>query len=499
MNSRINKICTAVLTACLAAYPLPILSAVPINSFPHEMKADLILENDFFKANTKELTGTPINHPEQHMAALQQKLMGNSQSSSEEAHNKTLELIMNNSLSTALPSTAPVASSSIPQSVLLSRIKTQNTDSEKTVGKDPGVMDETTSGSRIRMAISADTPRFPVNKVRQKIDFQARINQPDLQNMNISEQDDPAINFFSNLDDLINHRRISSGFNSLSLQSTFIEKLISPAQDNVVPHLLRQETLNEILARVPPFREHEPDRKGKVNVLSDYMEHAAYRAQNPAQPAQSVQTEAVRPGQLAARFESVNSSAAIGFDRKGGTCYGIYQLSSKMGTMGEFIEFLHDKAPDLSKRLRQSGPANTNGRSGKMPAEWKKINEEYPERITDLQHEFIYSKFYLPAARGVRARTGLDMEQASPALREVLWSTAVQHGVHGAMNIFQRAATAVNFQPSDRQDREMIMAVYNERSRRFTGSSEIVRTAVLIRFSMEVKKALAMLNDSTDT
>ncbi|MFN2343537.1 MAG: hypothetical protein ABR542_09280, partial [Desulfonatronovibrio sp.] len=133
-----------------------------------------------------------------------------------------------------------------------------------------------------------------------------------------------------------------------------------------------------------------------------------------------------------------------------------------------------------------------------MPDEWKKIDSEQHERFADLQHEFIFDNFYTPAAKGVKARTGVDMEQASPALREVLWSTAVQHGVHGSMNIFQRAANAVDFHNAERPDKNMIEAVYYERGTRFTGSTEAVRTAVQNRFNQEMKMALAMLPGSTE-
>ncbi|EFI34435.1 hypothetical protein Dthio_PD1794 [Desulfonatronospira thiodismutans ASO3-1] len=230
-----------------------------------------------------------------------------------------------------------------------------------------------------------------------------------------------------------------------------------------------------------------------------YQEHAAFKSPEINSRTRETESEDHRPGRLAARFESANRSDAIGYDRRGGTCYGIYQLSSNMGTMGEFLDFLEDREPELASRLRQAGPMNTEGRTGSMPEEWQRIDRENPELFSELQHEFIHHNFYLPAARGVESRTGLDMQQASPALREVLWSTAVQHGVHGSMNIFQKVAGEIGYENVESPDREMIEAVYAERSRRFTGSTEAVQSAVQSRFQEEMKQALAMLPGSMET
>lgn len=206
---------------------------------------------------------------------------------------------------------------------------------------------------------------------------------------------------------------------------------------------------------------------------------------------------AVLPGVLAARFESANRPDAVGYDRRGGTCYGTYQISSRMGGMEAFLSYLETEAPQWAKRLREAGPANTQGRNGAMPSEWKRIHREAPERFAALQHDFTRKNYYEPAARLVSRRTGLNPEQASPALREVLWSTAVQHGVSGAANIFQRALDTVSVDGPPRES-ELIQAVYDERKTRFTGSTQSVRSAVQSRFEQEMQLALALLPEERD-
>ena len=208
-------------------------------------------------------------------------------------------------------------------------------------------------------------------------------------------------------------------------------------------------------------------------------------------------SEPAQPGILAARFESASRPDAIGYDRLGGTCYGTYQLSSRMGGMDAFLKFLATEAPQWAKRLREAGPANTKGRSGAMPEEWKRIHREAPERFAALQHAFTQKSYYEPAAHLVNRRTGINPDQASPALREVLWSTAVQHGVNGAANIFQRALDTISANGPPREG-DLIQAIYNERKTRFTGSTQAVRSAVQNRFEQEMQLALGLLTEEQD-
>lgn len=258
-----------------------------------------------------------------------------------------------------------------------------------------------------------------------------------------------------------------------------------------------------------------------VNVLAGKALHAGPGGAGPAsnvpqaeffsrvagpnnQNAASTATD--RPGFLAARFESWGRPDAIGYDRRGGTCYGVYQLSSRMGTMDTFLKYLENHAPEWASRLRASGPANTGGREGAMPSEWRRISREDPERFAKLQHDFVHKFFYKPAVRSVQRRIGLDPGGISPALREVIWSTAVQHGAPEAARIFERAASRLENAGSARgaagmdssAQRDLIQAVYAERGRRFTGSSPQVRSSVLERFSEEMRLALAMIPHGMD-
>ena len=205
-------------------------------------------------------------------------------------------------------------------------------------------------------------------------------------------------------------------------------------------------------------------------------------------------------GSLAARFESGGDGvAAIGYDRHGGTSYGKFQLSSRAGTMDSFVSFLQKEAPAWAKRLSSAGPANTGGRSGAMPKVWKELAAENPAMFEELQTRFVHNNHFQPAVAELGKRTGLDFNSMSPAMREVLWRTAVQHGVNGAARLFTRAVKqlgeeGVDASKGDAFEKALITKVYALRSGQFGSSEARVQNAVMNRLVEERDLALAMVN-----
>nr|WP_321514151.1 hypothetical protein [uncultured Pseudodesulfovibrio sp.] len=204
------------------------------------------------------------------------------------------------------------------------------------------------------------------------------------------------------------------------------------------------------------------------------------------------------PGELSAQFESgKNGVSAIGYDRVGGTSYGKYQIASEPGTMDRFLAYLDKNAPELGDRLREAGPANTGSKEGAMPLEWRAIAAESPVRFEKLQHDFIEGETYQPARNMILQQTGLDFNNAPPALREVLWSTSVQHGPTGAAKIFNKVidrfvegGRVVDFNAS------LIEGVYDSRKGQFGSSSKRVQQSVVSRLNSEKLLALDMLGQT---
>jgi len=204
------------------------------------------------------------------------------------------------------------------------------------------------------------------------------------------------------------------------------------------------------------------------------------------------------PGELSAQFESGrNGVSAVGYDCVGGTSYGKYQIASKPGTMDRFLSYLDKNAPDLSERLREAGPTNTGSKEGAMPLEWRAIAAESPVRFEKLQHDFIAGETYQPARNMILQQTGLDFNNAPPALREVLWSTSVQHGPTGAAKIFNKVidrfvkgGEKVEFNAS------LIEGVYDSRKGQFGSSTKRVQESVVNRLNTEKQLALNMLGQT---
>ena len=196
---------------------------------------------------------------------------------------------------------------------------------------------------------------------------------------------------------------------------------------------------------------------------------------------------AVDVGSLSAQFESGGAGvAAIGYDRVGGTSYGKYQIASQPGTMDRFLKFLDEKAPAWANRLREAGPANTGSKEGGMPTAWKSIASENGQLFEKLQHEFIGKETYDPARSMILKQTGLDFDNAPPALREVLWSTSVQHGPTGAANIFNKVIDMfVSGNKTGDFNSKLIEGVYDTRKGQFGSSTKRVQQSVVSRLNSE--------------
>jgi hypothetical protein len=203
-----------------------------------------------------------------------------------------------------------------------------------------------------------------------------------------------------------------------------------------------------------------------------------------------------RPGEmlggLARRYESGNrGSAAIGRDRTGGWSYGSYQIATRTGTMQRFLSFLQRSNPELYAVLQNAGGAEgaLEG-TEEFKAAWRQLSQN-PDFDRE-QHLFIRGTHYDPLANSLR-ELGLDLDQRSAALREVIWSTGVQHG--GRTNVVERVIQRLGRPVDQISDAELIEGIYEERRTRFRSSTPAVQAAVQRRFTEESARALTMLGN----
>ncbi|WP_300806987.1 hypothetical protein [uncultured Desulfovibrio sp.] len=192
-------------------------------------------------------------------------------------------------------------------------------------------------------------------------------------------------------------------------------------------------------------------------------------------------------GDFSARYESGTAgSAAIGYDKTGGTSYGKWQLSSKQGSLEGFLRYLDAQggaAAATAARLRAAGPADTGSRQGAMPEAWKKEAQANAE-FERWQREYVRGTFYEPAAQSLPGGAAA-LASASPAVREMIWSTAVQHGAAGATDIFKKVWR------DGMTDADFIRATYADRATRFGGSDPEVRASVQRRLAEEGERLAA--------
>jgi murein DD-endopeptidase MepM/ murein hydrolase activator NlpD len=204
-------------------------------------------------------------------------------------------------------------------------------------------------------------------------------------------------------------------------------------------------------------------------------------------------------GALSAKYETGGRGPGVvstGAGDPGGVSYGSYQMASKMGVVQQFVgQAGFQWAKDFQGLTAGTAP---------FTACWKRIAADQTDDFQKAQHAFIKKTHYDLLAAKILADDKLDVNTRSAALRDVVWSTAVQHGP--ASSIVHRACATLNCPTSDpTYDKQLICAIYAERGRKkpdgnlayFSRSSPSVQAGVARRFQNEQQDALAMLAKET--
>lgn len=200
-------------------------------------------------------------------------------------------------------------------------------------------------------------------------------------------------------------------------------------------------------------------------------------------------------GQLSAKYETGGrgpGTVSTGRGDRGGASYGLYQLASKLD---QPRLFLASEGKPFAARF-----AGTTQGTPAFTAAWKACAAEQGKAFGDAQHAYIERTHYLPQVRKIAQETGVDIESRSAALRDVVWSTSVQHGP--GSGIISGAITALGVKPTAADfEKRLIDAIYLERGRRdangvlvhFSRNSLEVQEGVAARFRSERSDAQAML------
>lgn len=199
-------------------------------------------------------------------------------------------------------------------------------------------------------------------------------------------------------------------------------------------------------------------------------------------------------GSLSEKYESGNrgpATVSTGVGDPGGVSYGTYQLASKIGRADEFVKKHY---PDEFKGLK--------GGTQEFTKRWKELAEKDTDGLRKKEHQFIRETHYDPQVAKLAKDLTLDVTKRSAAFRDVVWSTAVQHGPNTDVIVVAAKGLLTEGRKIDEvSDEALIKAVYAERGRktddgklaRFKGVSESWIPALTKRFEGEQKDALAML------
>lgn len=185
-------------------------------------------------------------------------------------------------------------------------------------------------------------------------------------------------------------------------------------------------------------------------------------------------------GELSSAYESRGKAGEVALvpGDLGGTSYGLYMFASNAGTPRRFFEWLQ-QSDNLVYRsfgdtLHDAYYTGTPGCGKLFNAAWEKCASDNYDAFAQAQRDYAREAFYVSALNALKdpARCpSFDMANYSIALRNVLWSRAIQHGPDSAANIFVRAfKTLGGF--ANQPESELIRAVYAE-SGKLDSSSDV--------------------------
>jgi hypothetical protein len=207
-----------------------------------------------------------------------------------------------------------------------------------------------------------------------------------------------------------------------------------------------------------------------------------------------------RLGSLSETYESGGNgpgTVSSGHGDPGGVSYGTYQLSSNAGTLSAFMK------SEGKPWATEFGTAK--GGSAEFSAIWKVIAARDKVAFGAAQHDFIERTHYRVAVQAVKDRKGIDLDTRHDAVRDAVWSVAVQHG--GAAMILNDSVDATDIKLARDHtgyDRKLVEAIYKRRTdyvlsvasnpKLPANQKQQLISITKNRYPSELKAALAMLD-----
>ena len=191
-------------------------------------------------------------------------------------------------------------------------------------------------------------------------------------------------------------------------------------------------------------------------------------------------------GKLSEIYESNGNPGAIATvsGDPGGKSYGLYMFASAADSPKSFFKWCQASSnayyQGIGNTLSEAYYYGTPGYGPLFDQAWRNLAADNPEGFGLAQRDYVRYDYYDRYVAAISEKvSGFDVANYSIALRNVLWSRAIQHGVGGATNVFTRAMdTLGGF--TNQPESELINAIYAE-SGRLTDSGSIKMTGASAR------------------
>lgn len=161
----------------------------------------------------------------------------------------------------------------------------------------------------------------------------------------------------------------------------------------------------------------------------------------------------------------------------GGTSFGLYMFSSKAGTLDAFRTWLRNYKGntiynDFAATLDKAYGENTSGAAAagygpNFESAWRELGHGVNKgEFANAQTEYWGTERYSTLISRLQSKyPSLNLNDYSIALKNVLWSRSVQHGVDGAYNVVTRAIDNRLGGFKMQSEAELIEAIYTECSK----------------------------------
>lgn len=161
----------------------------------------------------------------------------------------------------------------------------------------------------------------------------------------------------------------------------------------------------------------------------------------------------------------------------GGTSFGLYMFSSKAGTLDAFRTWLRNYRGnaiynDFAATLDKAYGENTSGAAAagygpNFESAWRELGHGVNKgEFANAQTEYWGTERYSTLISRLQSKyPSLNLNDYSIALKNVLWSRSVQHGVDGAYNVVTRAIDNRLGGFKMQSEAELIEAIYTECSK----------------------------------